>query len=120
MKKFLIVATIIFIIVTSNITEFISDKIQSNDSYFTKIIDKDIYIANNNNKWEKLYIKGINMSSTKPGVYPNDDNITYEEYSRWISLIYEMGINCIRVSNLMGHDFYKALEEFNRNNEAPI
>ena len=119
MKKFLIVATIIFIIVTSNITEFISDKIQSNDSYFTKIIDKDIYIANNN-KWEKLYIKGINMSSTKPGVYPNDDNIIYEEYSRWISLIYEMGINCIRVSNLMGHDFYKALEEFNRNNEAPI
>ena len=83
MKKFLIVATIIFIIVTSNITEFISDKIQSNDSYFTKIIDKDIYIANNN-KWEKLYIKGINMSSTKPGVYPNDDNIIYEEYSRWI------------------------------------
>lgn len=119
MKKFLIVATIIFIIVTSNITEFISDKIQSNDSYFTKIIDKDIYIANNN-KWEKLYIKGINMSSTKPGVYPNDDNITYEEYSRWISLIYEMGINCIRVSNLMGHDFYKALEEFNRDKEAPI
>lgn len=119
MKKFLIFATIIFIIFNSHITEYISDKIKDTDSYFTKIIDKDIYISKNN-KWEKFYIKGINMNSTKPGVYSNDDNITYEEYSRWISLIYEMGINCIRVSNLMGEDFYKALEEFNKDKEDPI
>ena len=119
MKKFLIVATIIFIIIISNTNEFISDKFQTSDSYFTKVIDKDIYIAKNN-KWEKFYIKGINMNSTKPGVYSNDYNVTYEEYSRWISLIYNMGVNCIRVPNLMGHDFYKALEEFNRDNENPI
>ena len=76
MKKFLIVATIIFIIIISNTNEFISDKFQTSDSYFTKVIDKDIYIAKNN-KWEKFYIKGINMNSTKPGVYSNDYNLTY-------------------------------------------
>ncbi len=119
MKKFLIAATVIFIIITSYIDEFISLKIQTSDYYFTKVIDKEIYMAKNN-KWEKFYIKGINMSSTKPGVYPNDNNVTYEEYLRWISLIYDMGVNCIRVPNLMGQDFYKALEDFNSTKKDPI
>lgn len=119
MKKFLIISTIIFIFFASHISEFISDKLRSNDSYFTKVMDKDIYITKND-KWEKLYIKGINLTSTKPGAYESENNVTYEEYLSWISLISDMGVNCIRVPNLMGHDFYKALEEFNRDKEEPI
>ena len=119
MKKFLIISTIIFIFLTSHISEFISDKLRSTDSYFTKVIDKDIYITKNN-KWEKLYIKGINLTSTRPGAYESENKVTYEEYLSWISLISDMGVNCIRVPNLMGHDFYKALEEFNRDKKEPI
>lgn len=119
MKKFLIISTIIFIFLTSHISEFISRKVESSDYYFTKVIDKDIYITKNN-KWEKFYIKGININSTKPGAYESENKVTYEEYFRWISSIYDMGINCIRVPNLMGHDFYKALEAFNRDKEEPI
>lgn len=119
MKKFLIISTIIFIFLASHISKFISDKLRSTDSYFTKVIDKDIYVTKND-KWEKLYIKGINLTSTKPGAYESENNVTYEEYLSWISLISDMGVNCIRVPNLKGYDFYKALEEFNRDKEEPI
>lgn len=68
----------------------------------------------------RSYIKGINLTSTKPGAYESENNVTYEEYLSWISLISDMGVNCIRVPNLMGYDFYKALEEFNRDKEEPI
>ena len=51
MKKFLIISTIIFIFLDSHISKFISDKLRSTDSYFTKVIDKDIYVTKND-KWE--------------------------------------------------------------------
>lgn len=119
MKKFLILCTIIFIIISTNISKFISKEIKISDSYFTKVIDKDIYIVKDN-KWQKFYIKGINLNQTKPGVFENENDISYEEFLRWINLIYDMGVNCIRVSNLMGHNFYKALNDFNKEKDSPI
>lgn len=119
MKKFLIICTIIFIIISTDIAKFISTEINISDSYFTKVVDKDIYIAKNN-RWEKFYIKGINLNQTKPGVFESENDISYEEYLRWIGLIYDIGANCIRVSNLMGDNFYKALNDFNKEKDNPI
>ncbi|WP_434796973.1 hypothetical protein [Terrisporobacter vanillatitrophus] len=119
MKKFLIVSTVIFIIIVSYIDNVRTNKISFDKTYSTKTINKEIYIAKDN-KWEKFNIKGVNLNSVKPGVYPSDNNITEKEYFRWISLIYDMGANCIRVQNLMGQNFYKALEQFNKGKENPI
>ncbi|GAB6169493.1 hypothetical protein JCM1393_19530 [Clostridium carnis] len=92
-----------------------SDKIE----YFTKTEGKDI-LFNKNGKWEKIFIKGVNLGASKPGYFPNEFKITKEEYLRWFKLIEEMNANVIRVYTILAPEFYEALYEFNENKENPL
>lgn len=119
MRKLLILSTAIFIFVTFFIGKLSSDESTSNENYLTKVVDKDIYITKDN-QWEKINIKGVNINGSKPGKFTSDNSVTKDEYLRWINLIYDMGANCIRVPNLLGDNFYKALYEFNEGKDEPI
>lgn len=119
MRKLLILSTAIFIFVTFFIGKLSSDESTSNENYLTKVVDKDIYITKDN-QWEKMNIKGVNINGSKPGKFTSDNSVTKDEYLRWINLIYDMGANCIRVPNLLGDNFYKALYEFNEGKDEQI
>lgn len=120
MKKFLAICIVIFVVALFIIGNILSSKSAPKDgTYFTKTKGKDIYIVKNN-KWEKLEIVGVGLDSTKPGAFPSENLVNEEDYLRWIKDIYDMGANCIKVSNLMGANFYKALDKFNKDKKNPI
>lgn len=120
MKKFLAICIVIFVVALFTIGNILSSKSAPKDgTYFTKTKGKDIYIAKND-KWEKLEIVGVGLNSTKPGAFPSENLVSEEDYLRWIKDIYDMGANCIKVSNLMGANFYKALDKFNKDKKNPI
>lgn len=120
MKKFLLICIIAFVLIYNLISSIATNQlVGQNDTYFTKVKGKEMYIAKNG-KWEKLDIVGVNLNSTKPGTFPSDNLVSEDDYLRWISNIYNMGANCIKVSNLMSNNFYDALDKFNKNRENPI
>ena len=71
-------------------------------------------------RWQKEFIKGVNLGSSKPGAFPGDLAITKKEYLRWFGYIRDMGANAIRVYTLQSPDFYEALWEFNRTSRRPL
>lgn len=120
MKKFLAICIVIFVVALFTIGNILSSKSAPKDgTYFTKTKGKDIYIVKND-KWEKLEIVGVGLDSTKPGAFPSENLVSEEDYLRWIKDIYDMGANCIKVSNLMVANFYKALDKFNKDKKNPI
>jgi hypothetical protein len=74
----------------------------------------------NNNRWEKIFIKGVNIGAAKPGYFPGELAITKEEYLRWFKYIRDMNVNAIRVYTLQSPDFYDALWEFNKSSIRPL
>lgn len=71
-------------------------------------------------EYEDIYIKGVNIGSGKPGYFPGESAITYEEYENWFNEIAEMNANCVRVYTIQSPDFYKALYFHNQAAEEPI
>lgn len=120
MKKFLVVATLVFILAVGFLGDIVANKITAqNDTYFVKTNNEEIYIAQNK-RWKKLDIVGVNLDSIKPGNFPNENDVTEEEYLNWITIIYDMGANCVKVPDIMDEDFYSALETFNKDKKDPI
>ncbi|WP_312258204.1 hypothetical protein [Romboutsia ilealis] len=120
MKKFLVASTLVFILAVGFLGDIVSNKITAqNDIYFVKANNEEIYIAIDN-KWQKLDIVGVNLDSSKPGNFPNDKEVTEEEYLNWLKIIYDMGANCVKVPDIMEPDFYNALDKFNQDKEKTI
>lgn len=120
MKKFLIFCTIIFLLISGYKYSLKEKPTEYSDvNYISKVNGKDIIISNGS-KFEKFKIKGINLEDVKPGEFPNENNVTKDEYLRWLNQIYEMNANTIRVKDLMPTSFYEALYEFNKEKEKPL
>lgn len=120
MKKFLVAATLVFIFAVGFLGDIVTNKITpQNNTYFVKTDKEDIYISKDN-KWQKFNIIGVNLNSIKPGNFSNDKVITEEEYLNWITIIDNMGANCIKVPDIMDNNFYNALYKFNEDKKDPI
>ena len=120
MKKFLVAATLVFIFVVGFLGDIVINKITpQNNTYFVKTDKESIYISKDN-KWQKFNIVGVNLNSIKPGNFSNDKVITEEEYLNWITIIDNMGANCIKVPDIMDNNFYNALYKFNEDKKDPI
>lgn len=120
MKKVIIVAIIGFLFIINHVIDITTNKLAPlNDTYFSKVEDKDFYISKDG-KWKNIDLIGVNLTSSKPGYFPSEYKVEEEEYLRYLSYIYQMGANCIKVPNLMGHEFYDALEKFNKDKEEPM
>jgi len=64
--------------------------------------------------WQRLFIKGVNMGSGKPGRFPGELAITKNEYARWFGLIAKMNANAVRVYSAKMPAFYEAFDDYNR------
>lgn len=65
-------------------------------------------------RWEKFFIKGINLGLGLPGYFPGEFAIEKGTYLKWFEKMHELGINAIRVYTLHPPSFYEALHQFNR------
>ncbi|AXI00208.1 family 2 glycosyl transferase [Sporosarcina sp. PTS2304] len=68
-------------------------------------------------KWNEIFIQGVNVGAGKPGAFPGEVAITYDEYFRWFTYITEMNANTIRVYTILRPQFYNALFDFNQQRE---
>ena len=80
----------------------------------------DYFYIYQNGKWDKMFLKGVNIGAGEPGLFPGDLSIEYETYYRWFGYISEMNCNCIRVYTTMRPQFYTALFDFNEQSDNPI
>lgn len=70
--------------------------------------------------WQEFDIRGVNMGMAKPGTWPGEAEITFEEYVRWLNQIDEMGANVLRVYTIHPPEFYQALWLHNQTAEDPL
>lgn len=94
-----------------NKEEGVSQVARANGNYL------EIYKEDN---WEKLFLKGVNLGTTKPGYYPGEFGVTKKEYLKWFRQIQEMNANVIRVYTLQMPAFYEALAAYNRKAKEPL
>ncbi len=73
-----------------------------------------------NEQWEKVFWKGVNIGAGEPGLFPGELTIRYEDYLRWFGYIAQMHCNCIRVYTTMRPQFYQALYDYNSQAENPL
>lgn len=85
-------------------------------TYISKANQDSIYVHKGEN-WDKFFIKGVNIGAGKPGFFPGELAITYDEYYRWFTYISEMNANTIRVYTTLRPQFYNALYDFNQAQE---
>ena len=71
-------------------------------------------------KWNKKFLKGVDIGTTKPGLNPGDLSISYEDYYRWFTEISAMGADCIRVYTAQRPQFYNAFADFNKKSKNPL
>lgn len=125
MKRYLKICTILLVsailiynfkyIVRNNLNTSSEDNIKQ----VSRVNEKDMEIYKNG-KWEKTFLKGVNIGAAKPGYFPGEFGITKSDYLRWFKYIKEMNANVIRVYTLQMPAFYEALYEFNRYEKEPL
>ena len=128
-KRAFIISVIIIIIIISaaivGINYYNKNKLvnvfKDNESikYMSKVDTESFYIYKNN-KWEKDFIKGVDVGVGKPGSFPGELGITKEEYLNWFKEISDMNAEAIRVYTILTPNFYNALYEYNKNSQKPL
>lgn len=74
----------------------------------------DYFYIYESGDWKQMFMRGVNIGATEPGLFPGDLTISYDTYYRWFGYISEMNCNCIRIYTLMPPQFYQALVDFNK------
>lgn len=80
----------------------------------------DYFYRYKDGDWEKIFITGVNIGATEPGLFPGDLTISYDTYIRWFKYVKEMNANVIRVYTALSPDFYRALYDYNKDNDDPL
>ncbi len=98
------------------------DKIEKNktkplprrQSFFRTMND---YFEIFDGKWKSFFIKGINLGLGLPGYSPGEYPIKKGTYLKWFEMIYQLGINAIRIYTIHPPSFYEAFYQFNQHKE---
>lgn len=123
MKKFIIAATIVILLIFGWNTAYYRFGIYINLDKDTPIstfmkTDADTIYMQKDGVYVPFEIRGVNMGVGIPGEWATDYAIDKETYLRWFAWIQEMGANTIRVYTILHNDFYDAFYEYNQNREA--
>jgi len=70
--------------------------------------------------WEEIIVSGVTLEDSIPGKLKDKNNVTYDMYMEWFSMIDEMNANIIQADDLMGTEFYRAFYDYNINSEEPL
>lgn len=85
----------------------------------SKVVNKRFEVYQNG-AWNPMYINGVDIGSTVPGIsegtLPNDPAF----YTNWFEQIANMNANTIRVYTLMPSVFYRALDNYNYNHPDKV
>lgn len=112
MKKISIIIMLTFLIGLFFFLNGSRHLIQEETTIAFKIEEKQIYKFENSS-WLPFQIYGVNINAGAPGFFPGEDFVEKEEYLRWLKDIDSLGMNCVRLLDLMPENFYKALKTFN-------
>lgn len=91
--------------------------------------DNYIKIARTNNKdiqiykdeqWQDIKLKGVEISSFKPGYQRHETSMKKEDVLKWLEQISELNANVIKIPNIQSPSFYKAIYEYNLKASKPI
>lgn len=80
----------------------------------------DYFYMYKDGEWQEMFMAGVNIGATEPGLFPGDLTISYETYYRWFGYISDMNCNCVRIYTLMPPQFYQALADYNKESENPL
>ncbi len=69
-------------------------------------------------KFQPVYLNGVNIGSGYPGYFPGELAIPEETYLRWFQEISEMNCNTIRIYTTMMPSFYNAFYSYNYTADA--
>lgn len=125
MKRYFTVVIIILILIYPMYLlidhySYISKSYEQDGIRFASKVDDKYFYVYDNDEFNKIFIKGVNIGATKPGYYPGEFGITKDDYTKWFYDISEMNANTIRVYTIMKPEFYDALLEFNKKSEKPL
>lgn len=125
MKKFVLFSVIIVLsgflaykfmfLIRNKVSVYKNDGI----SYISKVDSKSFYVYRYG-KWEKSFVKGVNIGAAKPGAFPGELAITKDDYLRWFKEISDMNADSIRVYTILNPEFYDALYEYNKKSLKPL
>lgn len=123
MKKLiviLIILTIIPIYLYFNPKTYVPETETVSGVERSALIKENRFQILKNSQWTDLTVKGVNIGMTRPGTWPGEAGITYEEYYHWLEMIGEMNANTIRVYTIHPPAFYDALYDYNLHHEEKI
>lgn len=63
--------------------------------------------------WQPFYVKGVNLSTARPGRFPGEFPVDEATYARWLPQMAAMGANTLRVYTILPPAFYAALLAWN-------
>lgn len=78
----------------------------------TRTIGKGFEIYKDD-KWEQLFVKGVNIGAAEPGKWFTEFPEDKETYLHWFDLIGKMNANTIRIYTLLPPEFYSAFKYYN-------
>lgn len=73
-----------------------------------------------NGIWTDFVVKGVNMGTGYPGVFPNAYGIPSDVYYRWFEMIADMNANTIRVYKIQSPEFYQAFCQYNQEHDKKL
>lgn len=90
------------------------------DNYRLVKVKADHIEVYKNGEWEKLAVRGIELSSFMPNESNLKSKISKSEALTWLKDIKNLNVNVIKVPTIQPPAFYEALDEFNTNNDDKI
>jgi len=125
LKKFIIISAAIIISAFISykffflFRNFASTFSENGISYVSKVDNQSFYTYEYG-KWNKSFIKGINMGAAMPGTFPGELAISKEDYLRWLKQIAAMNADVIRVYTILKPEFYEVLYDYNKSALKPL
>lgn len=89
----------------------------SGSEYF-KVLETSLEDGNPVNKWNTMFLRGVNIGAALPGKFPTEFAPTFDDYLEWLKLIGEMNANVIRTYTILPPEFYQALAVHNMRNSS--
>ncbi|BDV43095.1 hypothetical protein GURASL_20180 [Geotalea uraniireducens] len=73
----------------------------------------DFLQLNEQGRWRRFFVKGINLGLGLPGYFPGEYPIVGATYRTWFKQMEELGVNSLRIYAVHPPSFYEALADYN-------